>query len=77
MLARIDDTCAIMVDEIRAYETYKHFALRGRLCWSKNVLEERAVPAQIIFGSSNFLFLSFTHSCDICRIIVLVPCEEE
>lgn len=55
-LARIDDTCALMVDEIRAHDTYKHFALRGRMCWSKNVLEERAAPAQIIFGASNYNF---------------------
>ena len=54
--ARIDDTCALMVDEIRAHDTYKDFALRGRMCWSKNVLEERAAPAQIIFGANNFNF---------------------
>ena len=55
-LARIDDTCALMVDEIWAHDTYQHFAMRGRICWSKNMLEELAALAQIIFWSSNFNF---------------------
>ena len=55
-LARIDDTSAMMIDEIRAHDTYKAFALRSRLCWSKNVLEERAAPPQIMFGSGNYKF---------------------
>ena len=55
-LARIDDIYELMVDEIRAYDTCKYFALKRRMCWSRNVLEECADPAQIIFVSSNFNF---------------------
>ncbi len=58
-LARIDDTCALMADEIWAHDTYKDFALRGRMCLSKNVLEERVAPAQIIFGASNLTFVHY------------------
>lgn len=55
-IARVDDTSALMVDEIKAHPTYKDFALRCRLCWSKNVLEERAAPPQIMFGANQFKF---------------------
>ena len=48
-----------MVDEIWAHDTYKHFALRGRMCWSKHMLKEHAAPAQIIFISSNYIFVQY------------------
>ena len=38
-LARVDDTCALMIDEIRSHNVYKEFAVRFRMCWSKNVME--------------------------------------
>ena len=55
-LARIDGTTAMMIDEIQAHDTYKEFALRSRLYWSKNVLEEQSAPPQIMFGSGNYKF---------------------
>ena len=55
-LARIDNSCALMVDEIQANDKYKHFALKERIRWSKNVLEECAARDQIIFGASTFNF---------------------
>ena len=54
-LARVDDTCKIMIDEIRRHSTYDD-ALRARLCWCKNVMDERAAPPQIMFASNNFNF---------------------
>ena len=32
------------------------FTLHFRLCWSKNVREERDAPEQIIFGAQDYLF---------------------
>ena len=52
-LARVDDTCALMVDEIKSHNLYKEFALSFRMCWSKNVMEERSAPSQIMLASSN------------------------
>ena len=52
MIARIDDSCHFMVDEIKAHETFD-FALRGRLRWSKNVMEERHAPTQLVLGSND------------------------
>ena len=52
---RIDDTCQIMVDEIRLHSSCDS-ALRTRLCWCKNVMDERAAPHQIMFGANNFSF---------------------
>ena len=55
-LARVDDTCALMIDEIKSHGIYKEFALSFRMCWSKNVMEERSAPSQIMLGSSNYNF---------------------
>ena len=55
-IARVDDTSALMVEEIKAHHVCKDFVLRCRLCWSKNVLEEKAVPPQIMFSANQFKF---------------------
>ena len=52
LIARIDDTCQFMLNELRAHDLFP-FALRGRMRWSKNVLEERHCPSQIILGSND------------------------
>ncbi len=44
-----------MIDKIRRHSTYDD-ALRARLCWCKNVMDERAAPLQIMFASNNFNF---------------------
>ena len=56
-LARVDDTCKIMIEEIQRHGTYNQ-ALRARLCWCKNVMDKRAAPPQIMFGANNFKFCS-------------------
>ena len=42
-----------MVDKIKSHNLYKEFALSFRMCWSKNVMEERSAPSQIMLASSN------------------------
>ena len=50
LIARIDDSCNIFIEELRAHPLFA-FALRIRLRWSKNVLEERDAPEQILLGA--------------------------
>jgi len=52
LIARIDDTCQFMLNELMVHDLFP-FALRGRMRWSKNVLEERHCPSQIILGSND------------------------
>ena len=52
LIARIDDTCQFMMNELVVHDLFP-FALRGRMRWSKNVLEERHCPSQIILGSND------------------------
>ena len=48
LIARIDDTCQFMMNELVVHDIFP-FALRGRMRWSKNVLEEeRHCLSQII-----------------------------
>ena len=52
MIGRIDDTCRFVISELYAHDSFD-FALRGRLCCSKNVMEEREAPSQIILGAND------------------------
>ena len=50
MVARLDDTCQFKEEDLKSSPQFP-FALVCRMCWSKNVLEERDAPDQIILGS--------------------------
>ena len=79
MIGRIDDTCRFVMSELYAHDSFG-FALRGRMCWSKNVMEEREAPSQIILGANdpgkdkknnhilNFIFILFTNYY-YCRLL--------
>jgi hypothetical protein len=47
LIARMDDTCKFKIENLTQCHDFD-FALKGRLCWSKNVNEERDAPNQII-----------------------------
>lgn len=60
LIARIDDACHMEKEELKPHSRFD-FALTVRLNWSKNVMEERDAPEQIILGSMDWrtcLFLS-------------------
>jgi hypothetical protein len=50
LISRVDDTCHILSNELRVYSSFP-FALGVRLRWTKNCLEERDAPEQILLGS--------------------------
>ena len=55
LVAMVDYTCQLILNELYARGLFP-FALYGRMRWSKNVLEERHCPSQIILGSSDSNF---------------------
>ena len=50
MVARVDDTAHFKEEDLKPNPQFS-FALTCRMCWSKNVMEERDAPDQILLGS--------------------------
>jgi hypothetical protein len=50
MIARLDDSCHLRKETVKACSDFD-FALNVRLCWSKNVCDERDAPEQIMLGA--------------------------
>jgi hypothetical protein len=50
MVARIDDTCNFTEEDLKPNPQFP-FTLLAKMCWSKNVLEERDAPDQIVIGA--------------------------
>jgi hypothetical protein len=56
LIARIDDTAHVLSQELNIHPHFPSFALQVRLRWTKNCLEERDAPEQIILGSMDHDF---------------------
>jgi hypothetical protein len=52
LFGRIEDTCQFNINELYVHGSF-NFALRGQMCWSKNVMEGREAPPQIILGAND------------------------
>ena len=50
LIGRVDDVSNFKIDDPRGHGEYD-FALKTRVRWSKNVLEERQCPPQILLGA--------------------------
>ena len=50
MVARLDDTCRIEEQDLKPNPAFP-FTLLCKMCWSKNVQEERDAPDQILLGA--------------------------
>ncbi|KAI2499454.1 hypothetical protein MHU86_15038 [Fragilaria crotonensis] len=55
MMARIDDTSHFDEADLKPHPQFP-FALQARMCWSKNVREERDAPDQIILGAMDIRY---------------------
>lgn len=51
MIARIDDSSKLRHDSIKCNHQHPDYSVLARLCWSKNVHEERDAPDQILMGA--------------------------
>lgn len=52
LINRLDDTCHARRDDPHGHPTFQ-YALEVKVAWSKNVMEERQCPPQILFGSND------------------------
>jgi hypothetical protein len=55
MVARIDDTANFKEEDSKPNPQFES-TLLCRMCWSKNVLEERDAPDRILLGSTDVLY---------------------
>ena len=53
LIGRTDDISNIETDDIHSHPKFSDFALETEVSWSKNVMDERECPPQIIVGSQN------------------------
>jgi hypothetical protein len=60
LIGRIDDVVHFKVNDPRGHGDYD-FALKTRVRWSKNVMEERQCPPQILLGAMDPLFCVLLH----------------
>ena len=59
LIARVDDAAQVLMNKLRAHGMFD-YALRVHLRWTKNCLEERDTPEQIILGASDQDFCVLT-----------------
>lgn len=52
MLARLDDACNLKKVNLKRLKRYVQFLL-CQMCWSKNTLEERNAPDQLLLGAAD------------------------
>ena len=53
IIGRADDISNLETVDLRQHDKFKAFALQTKVSWSKNVLEERACPDQILLGAND------------------------
>ena len=55
LIGRLDDVANFSHEDLTPHGEFD-FALKSKMCWSKNVLEERGAPDQIILGAKDPYF---------------------
>jgi hypothetical protein len=56
MIARVDNCTRFKLEDLTPSCLEYKFCLQSNMCWSKNVLEERDAPEQIVIGSGDATF---------------------
>jgi hypothetical protein len=51
LIGRIDDGCMFFTEHLKAHDKFPAQALKARLRWSKNVMDERSAPWQTLLGA--------------------------
>ena len=60
IIGRADDVSNLETLDVRQHDKFKVFALQTKVSWSKNVLEERVCPDQILLGAMDSDFVSYS-----------------
>ena len=58
LIGRSDDVAKFRLEDLSPCDQYPDYGFFGRLAWSKNVIEERDSPLQILFGAMDTRFCS-------------------
>jgi hypothetical protein len=61
LIARVDDSTQVVLDHLRVHDRFAH-CLKTKLNWSKNVMDERDAPWQIVLGSIDPIY------CVLCSL---------
>eukprot|EP00977_Amphora_coffeiformis_P006645 scaffold1442_cov123-Amphora_coffeaeformis.AAC.2 len=56
MIGRLDDSCKFLRENLKQHDIFPSKAAKARLCWGKNVHEERDAPWQHLYGSLDPVF---------------------
>jgi hypothetical protein len=48
LIGRSDDIINFKITDVEVHPIFSHFALQTKVCWSKNVIDERKCPDQIL-----------------------------
>ena len=56
MIARLDDTAKFRAPDLQPFNQFKDYGVTAKLCWTKNCLEERDPPTQVLFGARNWRY---------------------
>lgn len=60
MAARGDDTAKARLGDMQPFHQYLNYGITMKLCWSKNVTEERDVPTQLLVGAMDYRYCVLT-----------------
>lgn len=61
LIGRLDDTAKFRQPDLQPFVQYPDFGISVKLCWSKNVREERDVPTQVIFGAQDWRYCALSN----------------
>jgi hypothetical protein len=67
IIARTDDITNLEMNDLRSHDMSGEFALQTKVSWSKNVMEERTCPDQLLIGAAD---------TDLC-ILLAIACYLE
>ena len=56
MIARLDDASKFRSPDLQTFHQFSDYGVTAKLCWTKNCMEERDPPTQILFGSRNWKY---------------------
>lgn len=56
LIGWLDDCCKWLKINLKPHDAYPDMAFKAKLCWGKNVQEERDVPWQHVFGCLDWIY---------------------
>ena len=61
LIARHDNTAKLCSPDLQPFHQFPSYGITVRLCWSKNVMEERDAPKQILLDAMDWRYCELSH----------------